>query len=146
MAGEKEMTTKKILKTVYIPEDHVSFIEKSGESFTEFVRQAVEDRIHIYTGYDGEIEKIRDEINDLEVSLEIKKQKLARLEAKKNYDKYQKEIKDITSLISRALINVDYKSVEDAVEDLYEAKGSLSDEVFRRMVSQLWIERYGTVS
>jgi len=43
-------------------------------------------------------------------------------------------------------LDVNYQNVEDAIGDLWEARGAVPDEVFRDLVNQAWVQRYGEIS
>jgi len=141
---KKEVTKMKrkeslTVTSVSIPVDFINWIKDNRrESVSEFIRDAVSEKMDRLIGHEGQLAEIDKRIMEKQIELEILNTERHSVEEAHSRWKDEKELEDLSSLIAKAIKKINYTSWEDAAKDLESARKNVSRESFDDLVQAIW--------
>ena len=140
MPNKRRFTEPLIIKTISIPASYLDWVKNNTDrSFSDFVRNALDEKIGNTTGFKEKLAAIEEDIRQKRAELEALSAKKFSIEQEQEIWEEAREIEELSSLIVKAINKLNYASWEDAARDLDSSRKNLSSEAFRDLVQSLWI-------
>ena len=136
----RKSSEPKIVTSVNLPISYVDWINQHGESLSDFIRRATQEKIERNTGYQERIKTLEQKVKLAHADLERLENELYEAKAMHEDWEQSKEMKELSDLITRAVNNISYESAEDAIEDLRTARSKIPNEAFEDLVRKIWEE------
>lgn len=127
-----------IITSVSLPVSSFKWIKEHGNQMSEFVREAVNEKIERSVGYEDRLTSLDRELKELQSTIENKQNEYHEVKAMHESWMDEKELNELSSLIRRAIVNIKYKTWQEVANDLDSARTRISTAAFADLVKRIW--------